>query len=82
MSAVTIDGVEVYAGGTYSDITDYKDRTFGSGTLEVEHDGDGSKTLVVGAFSGWLYGNGDYNASSRSFALPTIPGPPRPVSAA
>ena len=73
MSAVTIDGVEVYAGGTYSDITDYKDRTFGSGTLEVEHDGDGSKTLVVGAFSGWLYGNGDYNASSRSFALPTIP---------
>ena len=73
MSAVTIGGVEVYAGGTYSDITDYKDRTFGSGTLEVEHDGDGSKTLVVGAFSGWLYGNGDYNASSRSFALPTIP---------
>ena len=42
MSAVTIGGVEVYAGGTYSDITDYKDRTFGSGTLEVEHDGDGS----------------------------------------
>lgn len=73
MSAVTIAGKTVYAGGTYSDITDYKDHTFGSGTLEVEHDGDGSKTLVVGAFSGWLYGNGDYNASSRSFALPTIP---------
>ncbi len=73
MSAVTIAGKTVYSGGTYSDITDYKDHTFGSGTLEVAHDGDGSKTLVVGAFSGWLYGNGDYNASSRSFALPTIP---------
>lgn len=59
-----------------------KDRTFASGTLEVEHDGDGSKTLVVGAFSGWLYGNGDYNASSRSFALPTIPRATTPVSAA
>lgn len=73
MSAVSINGVTVYSGGTYSDITDYEDHTFGSGTLEVAHDGDGSKTLVVGAFSGWLYGNGDYNASSRSFALPTIP---------
>lgn len=73
MSAVTIGGVQVYAGGTYSDITDYKDHTFGSGTVEVAHDGDGSKTLVVGAISGWLYGNGDYNASGRSFALPTIP---------
>lgn len=73
MSAVSIDGRTVYAGGTYSDITDYKDHTFASGTLEVSHGGDGSKTLAVGAFSGWLYGNGDYNASAQSFALPTIP---------
>ena len=35
MSAVTINGVQVYAGGTYSNITDYKEHTLASGTLEV-----------------------------------------------
>ena len=73
MGAVVINGQTVYSGGTYSDITDYKDRTFASGTLDIAHNNDGSKTFTVSAFSGWLYGNGDYTASAESFALPAIP---------
>ena len=73
MGAVVINGKEVYSGGTYSDITDYKDHTFASGTLDILHNNDGSKTFTVSAFSGWLYGNGDYTASAESFALPAIP---------
>ena len=73
MSAVVINGRTVYSGGTYSDITDYREETFASGTMEIDHEGDGSKTFTVSAFSGWLYGNGDYNAPAQSFELPTIP---------
>ena len=73
MSAVSIAGVKVYDGGTYSNITDYKDRTFASGTLELSHNADGTKSFTVAAFSGWLYGNGDYTAAAKSFTLPTIP---------
>ena len=73
MSAVTIAGVKVYDGGTYSNITDYKDRTFASGTLELSHNADGTKSFTVAAFSGWLFGNGDYTAAAKSFTLPTIP---------
>ncbi len=73
MGAVVINGQTVYSGGTYSDITDYKDRTFASGTLDISHNNDGSKTFIISAFSGWLYGNGDYTASAESFALPAIP---------
>nr|DAT94311.1 MAG TPA: protein of unknown function DUF859 [Caudoviricetes sp.] len=73
MGAVVINGQTVYSGGTYSDITDYKDRTFASGTLDIAHNNDGSKTFTVSSFSGWLYGNGDYTASAESFALPAIP---------
>ena len=73
MSAVVINGRTVYSGGTYSDITDYRERTFASGTMEIDHESDGSKTFTVSAFSGWLYGNGDYNAPAQSFELPTIP---------
>ena len=73
MGAVVINGQTVYSGGTYSNITDYKDHTFASGTLDISHNNDGSKTFTVSAFSGWLYGNGDYTASAESFALPAIP---------
>ena len=73
MSAVVINGRTVYSGGTYSDITDYREKTFASGTMEIDHESDGSKTFTVAAFSGWLYGNGDYNAPAQSFELPTIP---------
>ena len=78
MSAVSIDGVTVYAGGTYSNITDYKEHTFASGTLEVSHNADGSKTLTVSAFSGkvWKEDSGGYltaTAAAQSFQLAAIP---------
>ena len=65
MSAVSIAGVKVYDGGTYSNITDYKDRTFASGTLELSHNADGTKSFTVADFSGWLFGNGDYFSVAR-----------------
>ena len=73
MNAVTINGTKVYSGGTYSDITDYKDRTFDSGTLTIPHNSDGSKNFTISAVSGWIYGNGDYYGAAKSFTLPTIP---------
>ena len=73
MNAVTINGTKVYSGGTYSDITDYKDRTFDSGTLTIPHNSDGSKSFTISAVSGWIYGNGNYYGEAKSFTLPTIP---------
>ena len=73
MDAVTINGTEVYSGGTYSNITDYQDRTFASGTLTIPHNSDGSKNFTISAVSGWIYGNGNYYGESKSFTLPTIP---------
>ena len=84
MSAVTINGSQVYSGGTYSNITDYKERTLASGTLDISHSSDGSKTFTVSAFSGkvWKEDSGGYltaTASAQSFALPTIPRATVPV---
>ena len=73
MDAVTINGTQVYSGGTYSDITDYKDRTFDSGTLTIPHNSDGSKSFTISEVSGWIYGNGNYYGEAKSFTLPTIP---------
>lgn len=70
------NGTQVYAGGTYSNITDYKERTFASGTLEIAHNADGTKSFTVGAFSGQVYKDGSYltaSAAAQSFDLPTIP---------
>ena len=47
MSAVSIAGVKVYDGGTYSNITDYKDRTFASGTLELSHNTAAAKSFTL-----------------------------------
>lgn len=73
MNAVTINGVEVYSGGTYSNITDYENRTFASGTLKIAHNSDGSKSFTISGFSGWIYDSGTTYASAQSFALTTIP---------
>ena len=84
MSAVTINGSQVYAGGTYSNMTDYKERTLASGTLDISHSSDESKTFTVSAFSGkvWKEDSGGYltaTAVAQSFALPTIPRATVPV---
>nr|DAW30603.1 MAG TPA: baseplate protein [Caudoviricetes sp.] len=85
MSAVSIGGVKVYAGGTYSNITDYKEHTFASGTLEVSHNADGSKTLTVSAFSGQVWKDSGYltaTAAAQSFQLAAIPRATEPVMGA
>lgn len=85
MSAVSIGGVMVYAGGTYSNITDYKEHTFASGTLEVSHNADGSKTLTVSAFSGQVWKDSGYltaTAAAQSFQLAAIPRATEPVMGA
>lgn len=73
MSSVVINGVEVYSGGTYSNITDYQDRTFASAVLKIPHTPDGSKSFTISGFSGWIYDSGTTYASSQTFTLPTIP---------
>ena len=73
MYAVTINGTQVYSGGTYSNITDYQARTFASGTLKIAHNSDGSKSFTISGFSGWIYDSGTTNASAQSFTLSTIP---------
>ena len=73
MSSVVINGVEVYSGGTYSNITDYQDRTFASAAMKIAHNPDGSKSFTVSGFSGWIYESGTTYASSQTFTLPTIP---------
>ena len=73
MSSVVINGVEVYSGGTYSNITDYQDRTFASAVLKIAHTPDGSKSFTISGFSGWIYASGNTYASAQTFTLPTIP---------
>ena len=73
MSSVVINGVEVYSGGTYSNITDYQDRTFASAPLKIAHTPDGSKSFTISGFSGWIYESGTTYASAQTFTLPTIP---------
>ena len=73
MSSVVINGVEVYSGGTYSNITDYQDRTFASAAMKIAHNPDGSKSFTISGFSGWIYASGNTYASSQTFTLPTIP---------
>lgn len=72
MSAVTINGTQVYAGGTYSNFTDYKEHTLGSGTLDISHSTDGTKTFKISKFTGWLYGGYNYTGAETSFTLPKI----------
>lgn len=73
MSAFTINGVQVYAGGTYSNILDYQEHTLGSGELKIPHNTDGTKTFTISSFTGWLYSNHNYSANGQSFALTAIP---------
>jgi hypothetical protein len=72
MSAVTINGVQVYGGGKYSNFNKGT-HTIASGTMEIQHGSDGKKTFSVASFTGWLYSNHNYSSSGGSFALTDIP---------
>ena len=72
MSAFTINGVQVYSGGTYSNF-DKGDHQIASGQLEVPHTSDGTKTFTISSFTGWLYSGHNYSSNGGSYTLPAIP---------
>ena len=71
MSAVSINGSQVYSGGTYSNYSG--NTTIASGSLEIPHDTDGKKTFTISTFTGWLYPSNNYSADATEFELTTIP---------
>ena len=72
MSAFTINGVQVYSGGTYSNF-DKGDHQIASGQLEIPHTSDGTKTFTISSFTGWLYSGHNYSSNGGSYTLPAIP---------
>lgn len=72
MSAVTINGVKVYKGGTYSNFYKGENR-IAKGYLDITHDADGTKSFKIDAFTGWLYSNNNYSSNGGSFSLTKIP---------
>ena len=73
MSAFSINGTQVYSGGTYSNFTKEGNQTIASGTMWIDHNGDGTKTIIISSFTGWLYYNHNYSSDGGSFSLTTIP---------
>ena len=72
MSAVSINGTQVYGGGTYSNYSQ-GDHTIASGTMWIGHNADGTKTFSISSFTGWLYSNYNYSSNGGSYSLNTIP---------
>lgn len=72
MSAFTINGTQVYGGGTYSNYSK-GNHTIASGTLWISHGTDGKKTFSISSFTGWLYSNYNYSCNGGSYELTTIP---------
>lgn len=73
MSAFSINGTQVYNGGTYSNFTAEGYQTIASGTLWINHNADGTKTFSISSFTGWLYSNYNYSSTGGSYDLTTIP---------
>ncbi len=66
MDAFSINGVQVYSGGTYSNF-ETGSHTIATGTLDVEHNADGTKTLSISEITGWLYLNHNYTAAAAVY---------------
>ena len=72
MSAVTINGVQVYGGGKYSNFYVGEHR-IAYGYLDIYHDSNGKKTFSISPFTGWLYANNNYSSNGGNFDLESIP---------
>lgn len=72
MSPVTINGVQVYGGGTYSNFNKGEHR-IAYGYMDIYHNDDGKKTFNIGPFTGWLYSDYNYSSGGGSFELTPIP---------
>ena len=73
MSAFSINGTQVYSGGTYSNFDKEGDQLIASGTMWIAHGTDGTKTFTISAFTGWLYSSHNYSASATNHSLTQIP---------
>lgn len=73
MSAFSINGTQVYGGGTYSNFTTEGNQQIASGTMWIGHNSDGAKTFTISSFTGWLYSNHNYSSNGASYSLTTIP---------
>ena len=71
MSAFSINGVNVYSGGTYSNYS-AGNHTIASGTLWITHAADGTKTFSISSFTGWLYSDHNYSSNGESYSLEKI----------
>lgn len=69
---IKINDKIVYSGGTFSNITDYKEHTFKSGTLVIKHNDNGKKTFTISAFYGWIFESGNTWSSATDFTLPDL----------
>lgn len=72
MSAVSINGSQVYGGGTYSNYSK-GNHTIASGQMWINHTSNGSKTFSISSFTGWLYSSYNYSSSGGSYSLTQIP---------
>lgn len=72
MSAFTINGTQVYGGGTYSNFSRLINNTLAYGELQIPHNSDGTKSFSVSSFSGWIYDTGSPTAGAKSYTLPSI----------
>jgi hypothetical protein len=72
MSAVSINGVQVYAGGTYSNF-EPGENLIANGDMYIDHGTDGSKSFTISPFTGWLYANYNYSSKGKSYELTKIP---------
>lgn len=72
MSAVSINGTQVYGGGTYSNFST-GNHTIASDTMWIGHSADGTKTFSISPFTGWLYSSYNYSSNGGSYSLTAIP---------
>ena len=72
MSAITINGVQVYGGGKYSNFY-VGEHQIAYGYLDIYHDSDGNKTFSISPFTGWLYENNNYSSNGGNFDFEPIP---------
>lgn len=68
---VVINGTTVYSNGTFSNITTGGNHDLASGTLDISHNSDGTKSFSI-SITGWTYADSDYSGES-AFTLTNIP---------
>ena len=71
LKSVVINGTTVYSNGTFSNITSGGKNQLASGTLDIPHNSDGTKSFSI-SVSGWTYSNSNYSGSD-TFTLNSIP---------